>query len=63
MVVTEGDALGDVAVEVNPSLPDHTQLVASVEFEFNNTVPPTQTGPLLLAPVDVGRALTVTVVV
>lgn len=49
--------------EVNPPGPVHDHDVALLEFAFNVTVPPMQTGPLLVAPVDEGIGLTTTVVV
>ena len=46
--------------EVKPDGPVHDHAVASVELAESVAVPPTHIGPLLVAPVDDGIALTVT---
>ena len=48
---------------MKPDGPLQLQVVASLELEESVTVPPTHIGPLLVAPVEVGTGLTVTVVV
>ena len=48
--------------ELKPG-PVHDHDVASLEFALNVAVPPTHIEPLLVAPVDDGTGLTVTVVV
>jgi hypothetical protein len=61
--VTVGVALGFCKVEVNPEGPLQLHAVALLELDESVTVPPTHIGPLLVAPVDDGIGLTVTVVV
>ena len=63
MVVAVGVIVGFCAAELEPSEPVHDQEVALLEFALRVTVPLLQIGPLFVAPVDVGDALTVTVVV
>jgi hypothetical protein len=58
-----GVAVGFCKDEVKPEGPLHDHEVASLELADRVTVPPTQIGPLLVAPVDDGIGLTVTVVV
>ena len=58
-----GVIAGFCAAELEPSEPVHDQAVALLEFALSVTVPLLQIGPLFVAPVDVGDALTVTVVV
>ncbi len=48
---------------MKPDGPLQLQVVASLELEERVTVPPTQIGPLFVAPVDDGTGFTVTVVV
>jgi hypothetical protein len=61
--VTVGVAVGFCKVEVYPEGPLQLHAVASLELDESVTVPPTHIGPLLVAPVDDGIGLTVTVVV
>ena len=63
MVVAVGVIVGFCAAELEPSEPVHDQEVALLEFALRVTVPLLQIGPLFVAPVDVGDAFTVTVVV
>ena len=56
-------AIGFCAVELKLLGPVHDQAVALLEFALSVTVPPLQIGPLLVAPLEVGTALTVTDVV
>jgi hypothetical protein len=58
-----GVAVGFCNEDVKPEGPLHDHDVASLEFADRVTVPPTQIGPLFVAPVDDGTGLTVTVVV
>ena len=62
-MVVEGVTSGLAEVEVNPSEPVQTQEVAAVEFEYSVAAVPAHTRPLLVAPVEDGSGLTVTVVV
>ena len=55
--------VGFWSVEVKPEGPVHDHMVAFVELELKVAVDPAQTGPLLVAPVDVGDGFTVTVLV
>ena len=61
--VAVGVAVGFCKEEEKPEGPDHDHAVASLELADNVTVPPTHIGPLLVAPVEDGTGLTVTVVV
>ena len=61
--VTVGVAVGFCRLEVNPEGPLQLHAVALLELEESVTVPPTHIGPLLVAPVEDGTGLTVTVVV
>jgi hypothetical protein len=61
--VDVGDAFGFCRVDVKPDGPVQDHALAPVEFEESVTVPPTQIGPLFVAPEEVGAELTVTVVV
>ena len=58
-----GVAVGFCKVDVKPSEPTHDHIVALVELADNVTVPPLHIGPLLVAPEEVGKGFTVTVVV
>ena len=62
-MVAVGVITGLCAAEVEPSEPVHDQAVALLELSFKVTLPPIQIGPLLVTPVEVGTAFTVTVVV
>ena len=62
-MVTVGVAVGFCKVEVKPSVPDQLHAVALLELELRVTVPPKQTVPLFVAPLDDGTGLTVTDVV
>ena len=55
-----GVAVGFCSVDVYPEGPLHDHAVASLELADRVTVPPTQIGPLLVAPVDDGIGLIVT---
>ena len=50
-------------MDENPPGPVHDHAVVPVELANNVAVPPAHTGPLLVAPVEDGPALTVTAVV
>ena len=58
-----GVIVGFCAADDDPSEPVQDQAVALLEFALSVTVPLLQIGPLFVAPVDVGDAFTVTVVV
>ena len=61
--MTVGVAVGFCDAELKLFGPLHDHAVALLELALNVTVLPLQIGPLLVAPLDVGTALTVTVVV
>jgi hypothetical protein len=61
--VAVGVAVGFCTDEVKPSGPFHDHAVAAVELADSVAVPPTHIAPPLVAPVDDGTGLTVTVVV
>jgi hypothetical protein len=61
--VAVGVAVGFCTDDVNPSGPFHDHAVAAVELAESVAVPPTHIAPPLVAPVDDGTGLTVTVVV
>ncbi len=63
MPVAVGVAVGFCNDEVKPPGPLHDHVVASLEFAERVTVPPTHIGLVLVAPVEEGTGLTVTVVV
>jgi hypothetical protein len=61
--VTVGTSDGFCKVELKPEGPLHDHPVAPVLLADRFTVPPAHIGPSLVAPDEVGAALTVTVVV
>ena len=63
VVVTVGVFVGFCNVDVKPFDAAHDQVVALLEFAVNVAVPTLHIGPLLVTPLDVGAAFTVTVVV
>ena len=62
VVVTVGVAVGFCKLEVKPSDPTQLHAVALLECALKLTIPPLQIRPLFVAPLDIGRGLTVTVV-
>ena len=62
-MVAVGVITGLCTAEVEPSDPVHDHAVALLELSYKFTVPPLHIGPLFVAPVEVGIAFTVTVVV
>ena len=63
VAVALGVAVGFCKEEVKPSGPNHDHAFALLELAETVTVPVTHIGPLLVAPVDDGKGLTVAVVV
>ena len=61
--VAVGVAVGFCKEEEKPEGPDQDHAVALLELAERATVPPTHIVPLLVAPVEDGTGLTLTVVV